>query len=292
MAQQSLAAVIVTFGEGASAAAALIAQLADIAHPIIVVENTPGAPAPDYPGTTGIANGNQGGLAGAYNRALAVLDNRTDLVVFVDQDSDASVLPGLLADPKVAALLRRDDVAAVAPIYQDRRTGMRGRPIWLETRWRATRLTRDFVGLSPTTTFINSMTVWRHEALRGLGLFDTGLGVDHIDTDMALRAAADGLQVWISGDHVFSHSIGAQREWRAMGRRFQTGCHSPDRRRQFARNLTILARRWALRFPAFAMMSVAILGYQAAGIIAAEDQRLAKLGALAKGTFSGIFARR
>lgn len=289
---QPLAAVIVTFNEVAGAAALLVDQLSKIADTIIVVDNTPNTPAPRISGAIGIANGNIGGLAGAYNAALHVLPDDIGLVVFVDQDSEASVLPSFLADTRVKKLLQSEDIAAVAPIYCDRRTGMRGSPIRLESRWRVSRLARDFTGLSQTTTFINSMTVWRRAALEQLGPFDTRLGVDHIDTDMALRAADQNLEVWISGDHVFAHSIGEQREWRFLGRRFQTTRHSPDRRRQFARNLTILARRWAIRFPAFSAMSVAILGYQAAGIVAVEDRKMAKLGALGKGALIGLFARR
>lgn len=287
-----LAAVIVTFGQGAGRVAGLIDQLSAVADAVIVVENTPDAEPPDIPGTIGIVNGNSGGLAGAYNRALAELDRDIDLIVFVDQDSDASVLAEMLADPEIAALLLRDDVAAVAPIYRERATGLRGRPAVLQGRWRVSHLPRAFDDLRRTTMTINSMTVWRRPALTALGRFDEGLGVDHVDTDMALRAADAGLAIWVSGAHVFDHEIGARKAWRAFGRTFQTGGHSPARRRQFARNLTILSRRWLFRYPGFALMSLAMLLYQGAGILVAEDRKLAKLGAMARGTAEGLFRGR
>lgn len=287
-----LAAVIVTFGAGACRAAPLVQQLVAVADTVIVVENTPDTPAPAIPAAETIANGNRGGLAGAYNRAMDALAGRADLVVFVDQDSDVAVLPDLLADPQVQALLARDDIAAVAPIYRDRATGLRGRPAVLQGRWRIRHLPREFGDIRQTTMAINSMTIWRLAALQQLGRFDEGLGVDHVDTEMALRAAHAGLSIWIAGAHVFDHSIGERRVWRAFGRTFQTGGHSPDRRRQIGRNTALLARRWGWRYPSFAALALARLGYEAAGIIAAEDRRLAKLAALTKGTFSGIFARR
>ena len=287
-----LAAVIVTFGEEtAGRAQALAAQLAAVAEPVIVVENTPGAPAPVIAGAIGLANGNRGGLAGAYNRALAAIGDRADLVVFVDQDSDARTLPEMLADAEVMALLARDDVAAVAPIYRDRATGMRGRPALLEGRWKISHLPREFGDLRRTTMAINSMTLWRRPALAALGPFDEGLAVDHVDTEMALRAADAGLSIWIAGQHVFDHSIGERRVWRALGRSFQSGGHSPERRHMIGRNTTLLAKRWGWRYPSFAALALARLGYEAAGIIAAEDRRLAKLGALARGTWAGLFAR-
>jgi rhamnosyltransferase len=287
-----LAAVIVTFGTGSERAAALVPQLRAVASKIIVVENTPNRPAPWIEHADSFASGNAGGLAGAYNRALDRLKGKADLVVFVDQDSDPAILPEMLADPEVLALLMREDVAAVAPIYRDRATGMRGRPAVLAGRWRISHLPREFDDLRRTTMAINSMTIWRMPALAALGRFDEDLGVDHVDTEMALRAADAGLSIWIAGSHVFDHSIGERRVWRAFGRTFQTGGHSPERRRMIGRNTALLARRWGWRYPSFAMLALARLGYEAAGILAAEDQRLAKLGALTKGTISGIFARR
>ncbi|WP_157994820.1 glycosyltransferase [Paracoccus tegillarcae] len=289
---QSLAAVIVTFGEGGSRIGGLVDQLSRVAQRVVVVENTPDMPTPRIAGADSIANGNRGGLAGAYNRALEHLGGGTDLVVFVDQDSDATVLPELLADPQVAALLARSDVAAVAPIYRDRATGLRGRPAVLQGRWRVEHLPREFADIRQTTMAINSMTIWRRAALARLGAFDEGLGVDHVDTEMALRAAAENLSIWVAGAHVFDHAIGQRREWRALGRTFQTGGHSPDRRRQIGRNTALLAKRWGWRYPSFAMLALARLGYETAGILAAEDRKLAKLGALGRGTLAGIFARR
>lgn len=291
-----LAAVIVTYGAGADRAGLLVSALRDVAQQIIVVDNTPGAAAPRIDGADGLANGNIGGLAGAYNRALqhlgaAHLAGAADLVVFVDQDSDPSVLPAMLADPQVMALLQRDDVAAVAPAYRDRATGLRGRPAVLTGRWKIDHLPRDFDDLRRTTLAINSMTIWRMPALAVLGPFDEGLGVDHVDTDMALRAADAGLSIWIAGQHVFDHAIGARRTWRAFGRDFQTTDHPPIRRQAYARNITLLARRWGRRYPAFAGLTLARLGYEAAGIIAAEDQRRAKLGALVRGIWAGLFIR-
>ena len=287
-----LGAVIVSFGAGgAASAAALAARLSGTAARIVVVENTPGAPAPALDGAEGIANGNRGGLAGAYNRALARLTD-CDLVVFIDQDSDPAVLPAMLADPEVRALLARPDVAAVAPAYRDRATGLRGRPARLEGRWRVGHLPRDFDDIRRTTMVINSMTLWRRAALDRLGPYDERLGVDHIDTDMALRAQAAGLSVWIAGGHVFDHAIGVRRPWHALGRTFQTGGHAAERRRQIGRNTLILARRWGWRFPGFAALALARIGYEAAGIIAAEDDRLAKLRALTAGAVSGLFGPR
>ena len=118
---------------------------------VVVVDNNDVEPTRPLSTTADqvIWNGNRGGLAGAYNRALASLRPGTsdgpDLVVFVDQDSDVSALARLLDDPEAAALLLRGDVAAVSPAYRDRATGLRGRYIELQ-RWSLRHLPRQFAG--------------------------------------------------------------------------------------------------------------------------------------------------
>lgn len=290
-----LSAVLVLFGTSAAAVAPLIRQLQAVAGQVIVVDNR--SDAPPLPeggeGVVWIANGNRGGLAGAYNRALAVLGpmQPDDLVVMVDEDSDAAVLPALLADTRVRGLLSRHDVAAVAPASRDRATGLRGRPMILHGRWRLSHAPRDFEDLREVSLVINSMTLWRRAALARIGTFDEFLGVDHIDTDMCLRARAAGLSVWMAGGYDFAHAVGQRRRWSFLGRQFQTGGHSPARRYGIGRATVILARRYGRRQPGFVLLALGRLIYEAAGILAAEDARRAKLAALVQGIAAGMAVR-
>lgn len=242
---------------------------------------------------TVLHHGNRGGLAGAYNRALEALRTRpgatSACVVFVDQDSDAGTLSTFLADPTVAALLAKADVAAVSPAYCDRATGLRGRYIELG-RWRAHHLPRRFAGARPVAFVINSMSVWRSDALRRIGPFNESLAIDHVDTEYCLRARQLHLSVWVHGDHEFAHAIGQRRRYRLLGRELQAGGHAPQRRRLIGRNSMLLARTWCLREPGFAGLCLMRLAYEAVGIVMAEDRKLAKLSALALGIGQGLFA--
>lgn len=239
-------------------------------------------------------HGNRGGLAGAYNRAWENLQSgcgpTPTEIVFVDQDSDTAALAAFLADAEVRALLTRADVAAVAPAYVDRATGLRGRYIEL-SRQRAVHLPREFEGARPVAFVINSMSVWRAEALQRIGRFNELLAIDHVDTEYCLRARALGLGVWVHGSHRFAHAIGQRRRYRLFGRDLQAGGHSPARRRLIGRNTVLLARTWARREPAFARLCLMRLAYEATGIVIAEDGKLAKLTSLLHGIAEGLFGR-
>lgn len=236
--------------------------------------------------------GNVGGLAGAYNRALAWLAHEPQIaqVVFLDEDSDPSSLAALLADDTSAKTLARPDTAAVSPAYRDRATGLRGRYIRL-ARFKLDFSPREFSDLRPVAFLINSMTVWRLPALQRIGAFHEGLAIDHVDTEYCLRARQAGLVLYVNGAFEFAHAIGQRRKYRLLGVELQAGGHSPRRRWMIARNTVWLARNWFWREPAFCGLCLARLAYEAVGITLAEEQAAAKLLALLRGAVSGLFAR-
>jgi len=265
---------------------------------VVVVDNScpPHAALPDWAAAAGalwLGAGNVGGLAGAYNKALALLETDAAVrhVVFVDEDSDTSVLHGFLSDGCNAELLSRPDTAAIAPAYRDRATAMRARYMRLQ-RWRLSYLPRQFDHVEAVAFVINSMSVWRRDALRRLGRFDEQLAIDHVDTDYCLRARHAGLRLYVNGRFEFAHSIGERRRYRLFGRELQAGGHSADRRRLIARNTVRLARAECLRLPAFGFLCLTRLAYELAGILMAEPQKWTKAMAVLRGAASGVWAAR
>jgi len=237
---------------------------------------------------------NQGGLAGAYNRALEHLRSRPRgirHVVFLDEDSDPSVLADFLTDSINQQMLAAPNTAAIAPAYRDRATGMRGKYIELQ-RLRLRYLSRSFQEVRAVAFVINSMAVWRWEALAQIGPFNERLAIDHIDTDYCLRARHLGLQVWVHGRYEFAHAIGERRRFRFLGKEMQAGGHGPQRRWLIGRNTMWLARSELWREPAFAFLCLTRLAYEVVGIVIAEPAAPAKLGALLRGAWSGLFAGR
>jgi len=276
--------------------------IVDRIHPFvdhtILVDNTPRGhrligERQSNDGLTIVANANRGGLAGAYNAAIARVrarDPHATHVLFLDDDTDVDAIGPFLASAVTHELAAADRVAAVAPTYVDRATGVRLAPIQLSRfRWRV--LPRGQKEPAAVSFLINSMSLWRADALRRIGPYDESLAVDHIDTDYCLRARALGYRLMLTPALAFEHAIGARRKYRFLGRTLQTGGHDPARREAIGRNTVIVARRHGWRTPAFAALALARLLYEALGIVLAEDRRAAKLAALARGITSGFLAR-
>jgi len=103
----------------------------------------------------------------------------------------------------------------VAPTYRDSATGIQLAPIQLfRFRWRV--LARDLTEPVAVSFLINSMSLWRLDALRRIGPYDERLAVDHIDTDYCLRASALGYRLMLNPAVAFEHAIGARRKYRFL----------------------------------------------------------------------------
>lgn len=289
-----MAAILVLYDTAADPGAAIRGAL-DAVTRLVLVDNAPdgqhaaAAQCAD-PRVTVLHNANRGGLAGAYNVATAWLCEhapQTQYVVFIDDDSDTAVLAAFLRDAEVQSLLARADTAAVAPAHRDRATGLRAAHLRL-TRWGWRQLPREQRGVYRVSFVINSMSVWRMDALRRIGTHDEWLGVDHVDTEYCLRAGLQGFAVYLHGDHEFAQSIGQRRAYRLLGYQLQSGGHSPARRYSIGRTTSWLALRYACSQPGFAALRVTRLVYEWVGILLAEEDRMAKASALLKGIGAGI----
>lgn len=292
-----VAAVLVVYHSQATPDAVAASLLSRVDRLVVVDNSAAGHPCmerlPDDARLHRLHHRNVGGLAGAYNAALRILsasDPALTHVVFVDEDSDVAVLQQFLADPEVRRVLDDSATGAASPAHRDRRTGLRARHMRL-TRWRISYLPRDFAGIERVTFLINSMAVWRLDALRRLGPFDEFLAVDHVDTDMCLRAQAAGLTQYLCGRFEFQHTIGDRTSYRFLGATLQSGGHSPGRRFMIGRNTACLARRYAFRMPAFSLLCLLRIGYEALGILMVEADRAAKLRSLMSGAWGGVRTR-
>lgn len=291
------AAILVTFGDEHRVQTTLRA-LAGTLGAVVVVDNRP-QPLPSLAGACAsvqavfLHNGNQGMLAGAYNLALDWLrTHRPDVrqVLFLDEDTDAGKVSAFLQDAVTAEVLDRPEAAAISAAYRDRATGLRGRYLRL-SRWRPHYMGREFADVREVAFVINSMSLWKIDALGHIGRFDETLALDHIDTDACLRARRLGLKLYVHGRHEFLHSIGQRRRFHVLGREMQASGHEPPRRYMLGLNTLRLARREALREPGFALLCISRMAYEAVGILVVETDKAAKLAALVRGVLRGLLRR-
>jgi GT2 family glycosyltransferase len=167
---------------------------------------------------TVIRNRNNGGLAGAYNVAIKQIETHhadTRYILFLDDDTDISSLSDFLISPTTHQALQQDDVAAVAPLYVERETGLPGTHIRMERFWYKV-LPRNLNEPTTVTFLINSMSLWKLSVIRRIGAYNTDLIVDHIDTDYCLRAKTLGYKLILNSTIRFQHSIGMRRQYQFM----------------------------------------------------------------------------
>lgn len=292
----NIAAVFVSFDPARDPGGA-VRQLGKLVNTTVVVDNrvggNPGLLEVEGEGAIVLRNGNVGGLAGAYNCALGWIDEHrgeTTHVLFLDDDSELDALEAFLASPVTIEAAACTGVAAVAPVYRDLRTGLRGRHIQLG-RLRFRFLPREQLVPTDVTFVINSMSLWRRDALKRVGPYSVLLGVDHIDTDYAMRAKRAGYRILLNAEVEFLHEIGQRRSYKLFGRTVQSGGHSAERRFQIGRNTAVVAKEHGLAYPAFFVLCLQRLAYETIGILAAEDCKLAKVGGLWRGVIEGVRTR-
>ena len=297
MNKMNVVGVVVTFAADIDPFSSLNDILDALDH-LIVVDNCPnGHPMLNSlsPGqkVTVIANFNQGGLAGAYNAALRKISDDHPLathILYLDDDTDIAAIRRFLAADNTSRFANDPGIAAVAPIYIERSTGLQCAPIKLD-RFAYTMYPRNLSAPTDVSFLINSMSLWRVDAARNIGMYSTKLGVDHIDTDYCLRAALSGYRLVIDPTLSFQHAIGQRVAYRLFGKTLQSGGHGPLRRNMIARNTVLLAKRYFWHYPAFAMLCILRLGYELVGIVVAEENAWKKTSAVLKGTLQGIFGR-
>jgi rhamnosyltransferase len=236
---------------------------------------------------------NRGGLAGAYNAAVEhITTHRKQIthVVFVDDDSDPTVLVSLLGDSRVDALLQQPSTAAVAPAHRDRATGMRAVHMRIR-RFSFALLPRESRGVQCVSLVINSMSVWRLDAIERIGPYNESLAVDYVDIEYCLRADRLGFGIYLCADHEFAHSIGKRRSFRFLGRTLQACNYGAERHYAIGRNAMWMLREHLFRSPAVSFLFLLKLVQDAVGIVLAEDDRLNKLKGLAAGAFRGLVSQ-
>jgi len=277
---QNLLAVVVTHHPDKSLGVRLESLRAQAASVLVVDNGSRDFAAVEYAaGAAGcrvIRNRANLGVAGALNQAACLaLDEGFEWLATFDQDSLAP--PGAIAD--LLALHARhpchEEIAILAMSHRDRATGRdyhRPGDILEEAEgWRSVRAT------------ITSGSLTRCDLLDRLGMFDEGLFIDGVDHDLCLRCRQAGWLIVEARSPVMEHSLGAITHRRFLWRSVPCSNHSPDRRYYITRNtLELCVRHFASDF-AWSVRTAGHLVVASLAVVMLEEERLAKLGAIAEG---------
>ncbi len=235
-----------------------------------------------------IHNANRAGLAGAYNSAIDYVKDflfGIEYILFLDDDTNIFDLNLNDYVEKLISIQKRTGAAAIAGRYQDVNSGTRCNFLRLD-RWRCERVADK--GLVEQVTFIiNSMSIWQFRDLLLLGKFNEELMVDHIDSEMCLRAYENGLVIKADYSIIFNHQIGKRLKYSIFGMNFNSGNHSVSRRYMIGRATSYLLRSRFQSWPAVSLLMMQRTIYEILGILVVEKNKFKKIMAFIRGFYYG-----
>jgi rhamnosyltransferase len=244
-----VAAIVITYFPQEPHLHRLVSGIADQVNTILLIDNTPESkakdPRPMLPACDDLRYLPQGknmGVATALNVGIRVaLNEDFSHVIFFDQDSmlPADGVKSLLdAEHRLLSLGRQ--VAAVAPLYVDEKSGKRVTRVFCKG-FKVHRIPISASEKNPVETdaVISSGALIRTNVMRQVGLMLDLLFIDFVDTEWAYRARDLGLCCYIVPQVIMAHSIG-DRAKTLMGKTFYL--HSATRDYYMVRNTFYLLR--------------------------------------------------
>jgi GT2 family glycosyltransferase len=144
-----------------------------------------------------------------------------------------------------------------------------------------------------TERALTSGSLCQVDTLRGVGGFRTDLVIDFVDWDLCLRLHKAGWRIAIEPTAVLEHSIGRATTHRVpLVGEVTTSNHAADRQYYKYRNYFLLARSGELvHDPKWSARTAFGLGLGIGKVLAFEDDKRAKLGAIAAGVRDGVVGR-
>lgn len=217
-ARASVVAVVVTYHPDMALLPQVLASVQDQVDAVVVVDNgTTGSALAAWmgrwqaAGRCWIANPDNRGIASAINQGIAVAAAQGGSHVLI-MDQDSTLQPGMVASLLAASHAESGNqppLAAVGPVFVDRRTGLPAP--FVRIGWMFNRKLHVQAGQRRQCDFlISSGSLISMAALQVIGGMDEALFIDNVDLEWSFRASAAGYRLMGVGDARMEHAIGDQ----------------------------------------------------------------------------------
>lgn len=150
---------------------------------------------------------------------------------------------------------------------------------------------RSDVDLEPLRVLFNitsgsliDLRVWD-----SIGRFDEGLFIEGVDNEYCLRVNSHGYSVYIDNESILYQEYGNQKICYLLGKSFTPTFHSALRHYYVSRNRFHIWKKYALKYPNYAIWDAMSFLNSLFLIVVFEDQKLNKLAFILKGIRDGIF---
>lgn len=258
---------------------------------VVAVDNSPGEDTGLHEFLRGqeievVHNGNQGGLAGAYNRGAEVLLGRQcDLIFLLDQDSkiDSGFFAGMM---QAAAALGTDAFLIGPKIYEIALD--KCMPVIPPGKCfpKPFRIDERSEGVFPTLCIISSGSAISAAAYRTLGPFREDYWIEYVDIEYSLRARSRSIPVYMNAAVTLRQSNGRIER---HGNWFTTN-HAAWRRYYIARNSVHCLREYR-SICGLHWLSGLMVIREAICVLLFDSGKLRKLIAIACGWLDGMIGR-
>ena len=227
-----------------------------------------------------IHNNNQGGIAGAFNKGITyLLQNGCDFIFTFDQDS---VLPHNFFD-SMRDFISKNIAKMVVPDFIDTNSRTHASFINLD-KWsyKVTRTDKNTAfAISSGMGFDTS--VW---AL--IGPFTEDYIIDHVDTEICLKALRNNISIFVNYDICLEHQIGNRSVHKFLGVTFKPNHHNYKRKYYIVRNGTHLSLKYLIDYPSYFFMNFLRIVHELLCVVLYEKDKLRKLRYMLKGLFHAI----
>lgn len=233
-----------------------------------------------------IFNGNQGGLAGAYNRGAEVLlAQACDVIFLLDQDSD--IEKTFFTEMMEAADELGTDTFLIGPKIFEIKL-QRCMPVIPPGKYfpKPIRIDDKATGLFSTMCIISSGSAISAAAYRKLGAFREDYFIEYIDVEYSLRAISQNVPVYVNAAVTLRQSNG---DIERRGKLFSTH-HAARRRYYVARNMVHCLRLYR-SLCGLHWLSGLMAMQQALTVLLFDLQKLEKVTAIICGYLDGMFGR-
>lgn len=226
-------------------------------------------------------NANKGGIAGGFNLGIEyVRRNCSEAQYYFTMDQD-SLLSKEYLDNMVSFSIKNNALIS-CPNFYDRNARVYGSFVLL------TKYGYEITNSGKTHFCISSGMCISKKAWDILGQFNELLIIDHVDTDFALRAFKEKIDIYVNYDECLNHAIGERSKHKFFGVVIKPNHHSYVRKYYIVRNGTYLAIKNFGITKGYFLLNVMRVIHEFISVVLYEDKKIKKIGYMIKGGYDGL----
>ncbi|WP_191091585.1 glycosyltransferase [Affinibrenneria salicis] len=228
-----------------------------------------------------IHNENAGGIAGALNKGINYLfEHGCDFIFTFDQDS---ILPKYFFEEMESFIVEKN-AKMVCPNFYDINSKSYA-TFFLLKKWiyKKVNLKKEDI----TTFAISSGMGISRSAWETVGEFNEAYIIDHVDTEICLKAHVNNIPIYVNKNICLNHQIGNRETVDLFFLKLKPNNHNKYRKYYIVRNGTHLSFKYVSVCPSFFIFNSVKVAYEFFCVFF-EKNKLAKFGAMARGLLHSI----